>query len=265
MEPQINEPQSVIAPLKKVTRVSKYLAMALFIILPFLGGYIGYTLAPEKVVEVERAVTSVDQGSEVVSDVPVVSDLNPLFQSEVDMGTQVVDDQFISVAPNRYTIPAGYFLEYDTPANDLYSYRARKISDTLTLIQVASPQQPAGPIGTVLYDEISNSVVREVVFPLNTMDVWVNDYTRIVLEWGEDDRNRLRIYDYIANTNEILYEEVEAGVQLAAVCEMGCTGMLRIIENNVVFNRYQRIAGTSAAKFIETVTISIPDTYISKQ
>jgi hypothetical protein len=30
--------------------------MALFIILPFLGGWIGYTYAPEKVVEVERVV-----------------------------------------------------------------------------------------------------------------------------------------------------------------------------------------------------------------
>ena len=42
--------------LHQVTPLSKYLAMALFIILPFLGGWIGYTYAPEKVVEVERVV-----------------------------------------------------------------------------------------------------------------------------------------------------------------------------------------------------------------
>ena len=52
MEPQINDQQSVIAPLKKVTSLSKYLAMALFVILPFVGGWIGYRYAPEKVVEV---------------------------------------------------------------------------------------------------------------------------------------------------------------------------------------------------------------------
>ncbi len=51
MEPQTNRLESVIAPLKKVTPLSKYLAMVLFIILPFLGGWIGYTLAPEKIVE----------------------------------------------------------------------------------------------------------------------------------------------------------------------------------------------------------------------
>jgi hypothetical protein len=42
--------------LHKVTPISKYLAMALFILLPFIGGWIGYSYAPEKVVEVERVV-----------------------------------------------------------------------------------------------------------------------------------------------------------------------------------------------------------------
>lgn len=42
--------------LNTVTPLSKYLAMALFIALPFVGGWVGYTFAPEKVVEVERVV-----------------------------------------------------------------------------------------------------------------------------------------------------------------------------------------------------------------
>ncbi len=37
--------------LNKVTPLSKYLAMALFVILPFIGGWVGYTLAPEKIVD----------------------------------------------------------------------------------------------------------------------------------------------------------------------------------------------------------------------
>ncbi len=62
MEPQQNEFESVIAPLKKVTPLSKYLAMVLFVLLPFIGGYIGYTFALEKVVEVER-VTNVNSNN----------------------------------------------------------------------------------------------------------------------------------------------------------------------------------------------------------
>ena len=45
--------------LKKVTPVSKYLALVLFVVLPFIGGWIGYNYAPEKVVEVEVEVERV--------------------------------------------------------------------------------------------------------------------------------------------------------------------------------------------------------------
>lgn len=42
--------------LHTVTPLSKYLAMALFVILPFIGGWIGYTYAPEKIIKVEKTV-----------------------------------------------------------------------------------------------------------------------------------------------------------------------------------------------------------------
>ncbi len=38
----------------RVTTLSKYLAMTLFILMPFIGGWIGYVYAPEKVVEIEK-------------------------------------------------------------------------------------------------------------------------------------------------------------------------------------------------------------------
>lgn len=56
--------------LHQVTPLSKYLAMALFIILPFLGGYIGYMFAPEKVMEVERVVTKEVNEKNVQQDTP---------------------------------------------------------------------------------------------------------------------------------------------------------------------------------------------------
>jgi hypothetical protein len=59
-------------PLCKVTPVSKYLAMIIFILMPFVGGYIGYRLAPEKVVMVPviQTIESVPTQTELVSDVP---------------------------------------------------------------------------------------------------------------------------------------------------------------------------------------------------
>lgn len=46
-------------PLCQVTPVSKYLAMVIFVTLPFVGGYVGYKLAPEKVVEVSVVTPSI--------------------------------------------------------------------------------------------------------------------------------------------------------------------------------------------------------------
>lgn len=42
-------------PLTTVTTLSKYLALTLFILLPFLGGYIGYVYSPEKVMEIDNS------------------------------------------------------------------------------------------------------------------------------------------------------------------------------------------------------------------
>jgi hypothetical protein len=60
MEPKINEPVSEtkeVSPLHQVTPLSKFLAMVLFIIMPFLGGWIGYRYAPEKVITIEQIIT----------------------------------------------------------------------------------------------------------------------------------------------------------------------------------------------------------------
>jgi len=54
MEPQTTT--TAAEQFTKVTSLSKALAAILFIVLPFVGLYIGYTFAPEKVVEVEKVV-----------------------------------------------------------------------------------------------------------------------------------------------------------------------------------------------------------------
>ncbi len=51
---ELKEQQS--SSLNKVTPLSKFLAMALFILLPFIGGWVGYTYVPEKIVEVEKVM-----------------------------------------------------------------------------------------------------------------------------------------------------------------------------------------------------------------
>lgn len=64
-----------------VTPHSKYLAMGLFVLLPFVGGYVGYTFAPEKVVEVEKVViqkvqSEIEDSEQVISESTVIQEIN---------------------------------------------------------------------------------------------------------------------------------------------------------------------------------------------
>jgi len=52
-----NENISKGSSLNRVTPLSKYLALVLFVAMPFIGGWVGYHYAPEKVVEVEKVIT----------------------------------------------------------------------------------------------------------------------------------------------------------------------------------------------------------------
>lgn len=73
-EPQLEKEGNIFT---NVTPLSKYLAMSLFIALPFIGGWVGYTFAPEKVVEVEKVVVREVEVSQdnVDTNTPEVTDV----------------------------------------------------------------------------------------------------------------------------------------------------------------------------------------------
>jgi hypothetical protein len=60
MENNTSQTEIIKSQLHTVTPLLKYLAMGLFIALPFLGGWIGYTYSPEKIVEVEKIITKTE-------------------------------------------------------------------------------------------------------------------------------------------------------------------------------------------------------------
>ncbi len=63
---QIEQKPSI---LNSVTPLSKYLAMILFVIMPFIGGWIGYTYAPIKIIEIEKVtIKEVQHTDNAVSD-----------------------------------------------------------------------------------------------------------------------------------------------------------------------------------------------------
>lgn len=66
MEPNNTQSRlrNIIAPLLRVTRLSKALAMLVFIALPFLGGFVGYRSAPEKIVYIETSTETSQEAND---------------------------------------------------------------------------------------------------------------------------------------------------------------------------------------------------------
>lgn len=63
-------------PVFQVTKLSKYLAMVVFIIMPFIGGWIGYNLAPTKIIEITTPAIEIDEvATSTVSDDVVKEDV----------------------------------------------------------------------------------------------------------------------------------------------------------------------------------------------
>lgn len=105
MEPETYNQEAVQVEQKsslyQVTPLSKYLALALFVILPFLGGWIGYMYAPEKAVEVERVVVK-----EVVveKEIAVDSDLAIVNAAEVERVVWLTEKRNSHITdPNDFT------------------------------------------------------------------------------------------------------------------------------------------------------------------
>jgi hypothetical protein len=88
MEPEnLNQEEVQVeqkSQLHQVTTLSKYLAMALFVILPFLSGYIGYVYAPEKVVEKEviREVECIVEKDKLITETVTENNLQLHFVSD---------------------------------------------------------------------------------------------------------------------------------------------------------------------------------------
>jgi hypothetical protein len=96
------EVENTLSPLHKATPLSKYLVMIVFVLLPFIGGWIGYTYAPEKVVEVERII---------LKEVEMVEDLNSQDKIEDSSGSIAITSES-PLFPGEPDIDTPEFSEY---------------------------------------------------------------------------------------------------------------------------------------------------------
>jgi hypothetical protein len=82
---EVAQPESFITPLKKVTPLSRYLALALFVALPFVGAWVGYSFVPKdvEVLDTNKTVKQVTFEQSAVNNPDVESD---------DLGVQTLNE-----------------------------------------------------------------------------------------------------------------------------------------------------------------------------
>ena len=109
MEPEVqNIEVKEKHPVFKVTPLSKYLALILFILMPFIGGYVGYVYAPEKVVEVEKIVIEEnvlpeDRQALLPNYIPVSA------EEKIVLEKQFIDvEEMLKVAPYEWKLSDPY-------------------------------------------------------------------------------------------------------------------------------------------------------------
>lgn len=106
MEPEnFNSVNEQKGRLQQVTPLSKYLAMMLFILLPFLGGWIGYMYSPEKTTYIVRYIQQDAQDEEVTDELDAMSMRLP--DGEVITVTSEFSNREISfydISPNEQFI-----------------------------------------------------------------------------------------------------------------------------------------------------------------
>lgn len=108
-------------PLFRVTKTSKYLAMILFIAMPFIGGYIGYTYSPEKVVEVEQIVYQQDnEANKVFGEMTVnlcgkTFSTNPIYIDGINANEKIAE--LLSKETKTLDLEAACYFIKDEKAN----------------------------------------------------------------------------------------------------------------------------------------------------
>lgn len=247
--------------LHQVTPLSKYLAMTLFIILPFLGGWIGYMYAPEKLVEVEREVVKeIVVAEEVKASTDEYPDVRYGSFSLADPGAYRIEDFTFTPGQNRVEVPSEYLVP------DV----VRRVSENRIILGVDDQrsmklgQGIRFPYATVLYDTDKNEVIRQIDYPWFSVDDWFGQGIQVAIERDSEGKDIIMIRDYVTDAEEILYTEIEEGVGLHDVCEIGCKASLYITTDaNIIVSRHKAIEKTTATQFLGALSIQIPDEYIS--
>lgn len=195
-------------PVFQVTKLSKYLAMILFIMMPFVGGYIGYAYAPEKVIEVEKIITQKVETEETVGNKEVQCLSNDNFFVIAPVVGEFLDSIIIKRKQNYQSdIECAYEIkEGDTVIER--EWWTTVLTDNIDDNRLYISNGVSAIASMKVYDLESNSFVLEDTISPGGIDPWLDS----VKYWSPAD-NRMTSDDcsemYIGMMGKGLDEYVE--------------------------------------------------------
>lgn len=257
--------------LKQITPFSKALAAALFILMPFLGVYIGYKYAPEKVVYIETEVIeqvapSDDDYLESLATSTPTLDTEVEDHSEIEEESYLIDSQFGKRLIFDRDHENSYVFEYlikerVNPENpiDPYAMFVTKLNDRYTLVDAS--YNPAGMTDHFLVDEIEGVIVGsidEFDAGYGDQNIFRNPNLLAVVEDSQGKRRVVQLIidnaasetgqsvylqDFVTSQKILLREESYSNNLSLGVCEYGCfldeRSSLSFETNSIVITRFE--------------------------
>lgn len=254
--------------LHEVTPLSKYLAMFIFITLPFFAGWVGYQLAPEKVVEIEKIIK-----------MPIIADNDGLELDKVQIISRQGDltwrtEREVSLNQNGYTRAIAElrgqsiedFINYATTTGYYIGGRIL-VENKFTMLTICD--RCSAPSGYLIFDENSKQIVRSHDWngvPFDDSKQWFrfNEYgdfaevsnTLLVAV----STNEVKVYDFAADQMEVLYTETDDGVTLCGDEGIICgSSFILTKDGEIGFGRYD--VTSRPAKLLEVKIVQIPDSF----
>ncbi len=155
--------QSKFSKLNTVTPLSKYLAMTLFVILPFLGGLIGYNIAlhnyPETTPTIELSGNGIQQEESLSLEEKVIED-NPKFHPFISPECSELSsdaDQYYAVYKNELTVGQQHRCDHERLTGQTYKLS----STTIRVVEWDIAVLLSGGFSTTSYEVYENVAVPE--------------------------------------------------------------------------------------------------------
>lgn len=227
-------------PLKQVTKFSKYLSLSLFVLLPFVGGYVGYKVGQTDILDKQNQITTAPQQTHtstqsVEQNVPDTSTSNQTISiaSIADMVPKGSDFELITSTPrlsNAYYTDGK--ISYDCMSDEFIAAIGEN-----NHLKISADHYIQGGYSCTAYDfndEYYLLTLREAIFNRwalfekdtdSDLRYLSNPYiqTPEILDTGiffDGPEGYLFTYDVITDTRSRL--DIDVPIFLAS-CEMGCT------------------------------------------